>query len=89
MEAKRKKFEKELKSKIQQKLKGKETEEAFLTKAFKFMDITGSGKVNFDQFFGAIGRMGFALEKPVRFLVESIISPLAGIAQPFCVVRHK
>eukprot|EP01022_Parablepharisma_sp_SALTPOND_P017048 TRINITY_DN2640_c0_g1_i1.p2 TRINITY_DN2640_c0_g1~~TRINITY_DN2640_c0_g1_i1.p2 ORF type:complete len:722 (+),score=93.15 TRINITY_DN2640_c0_g1_i1:6000-8165(+) len=65
MEAKKKKFEKELKSKIQQKLKGKETEESFLTKAFKFMDITGSGKVNFDQFSGAIGRMGFALEKPV------------------------
>jgi len=68
MEAKRKKFEKELKSKIQQKLKGKETEEVFLTKAFKFMDISGSGKVNFDQFSGAIGRMGFALEKPV-FLI--------------------
>ncbi len=65
MEAKKKNFEKELRVKIQQKLKGRETEESFLTKAFKFMDISGSGKVNFSQFSGAIARMGFALGNEV------------------------
>jgi len=65
MEAMKKSFEKELKVKIQQKLKGKETEESFLLKAFKFMDIAGSGKVNFEQFVGAVGRMGFAMDKAV------------------------
>lgn len=65
MEATKKKFEKDLKAKIQQKLKGRETEETFLIKTFKFMDISGKGKVNFNQFFEAVGRMGFALEKSV------------------------
>ena len=65
MEVKKRKFEKDLKAKIQQKLRGKETEEVFLIKAFKFVDISGSGKVNFDQFLGAVAKMGFAMDKPV------------------------
>jgi len=65
MEAKKKKFEKDLKVKVHQKLKGKETEKNFLIKTFKFVDISGNGKVNFKQFFDAISRMGFALEKSV------------------------
>ena len=65
MEARKKNFERELKVKIQQKLKGRETEESFLSKSFKFMDISGSGKVNFQQFVGAIGRMGFAMDQSV------------------------
>ena len=65
MEVAKKKFENELKAKIAQKLKGRETEEGFLIKNFKFMDISGNGKLNFNQFFEAIGRMGFALEKSV------------------------
>ena len=69
MESKRKAFEKDLKAKIQQKLKGRETEESFLAKSFKFMDIAGCGKVNFDKFSGAIARMGFALDKPVYLLI--------------------
>ncbi len=70
MEAKKKKFERGLKNKIQQKLKGKETEGSFLTKSFKFMDIYGTGKVNFEQFAGAIDRMGFMMERDV------LVSPL-------------
>lgn len=70
MEGSKKKFEKDLKAKIQQKLKGRETEETFLIKTFKFMDISGNGKVNFNQFFEAVGRMGFALEKSVSLCLS-------------------
>jgi hypothetical protein len=66
MEGKIKKFEKDLRERIRQKLKGKETEDAFLLKAFKFLDIAGCGKVNFQQFSGALARMGFVMEKPVN-----------------------
>lgn len=65
MEEKKKKFASDLKAKIQQKLKGRETEESFLLKTFKFMDIAGSGRINFEQFFEGVGRLGFALEKTV------------------------
>jgi hypothetical protein len=68
MEDKKKKFVNDLKAKIQQKLKGRETEESFLMKTFKFMDVAGSGQINFDQFFEGIGRLGFALEKAVTLL---------------------
>jgi len=29
------------------------------------MDIAGNGRINFDQFFEGVGRLGFALEKSV------------------------
>lgn len=67
--AKLKNFEKDLKARIQQKLKGKETEETFLVKCFKFVDIAGTGKVNADKFTSAIARMGFSMDKEVRVLV--------------------
>jgi len=65
MEDKKKKFVSDLKTKIQQKLKSRDTEESFLIKTFKFMDIAGNGRINFDQFFEGVGRLGFALEKSV------------------------
>lgn len=86
MQAKVKVFEKNLRSKLQQKLKGKETEESFLIKCFKFMDISGTGKVNFDKFSGAIGRMGFAMDKEVIIISRSSLIELTRDIQ---FIRHR
>ena len=58
-------FESKLLAKVDQKLKGKETEESFILKTFKYMDIGRTGRVNYSQFSEALARMGLPLDEAV------------------------
>lgn len=62
MSAKIRGFENELKTKLQQKCPSNLSEESFLTKCFKFFDVTGRGEINFDQFVKAVHKIGIITE---------------------------
>jgi len=68
MRVEEKNFKATLLGKVRQKLKGKETEEMFILKTFRYMDIGRTGRVNFNQFSEALARMGLPLEKNVSCL---------------------
>ena len=57
-EAKKKKFIKDLKNKLNQKAFGNTTEETVLVKAFKYFDLDNRGKSDIQCFVKAINKIG-------------------------------
>ena len=57
-EAKREKFIKELKNKLNQKAYGNTTEEAVLIKNFKYFDLDNTGKSDLESFLKTINKIG-------------------------------
>jgi Ca2+-binding EF-hand superfamily protein len=51
-------FEKELKSKLELKSSGKQSEETLLIKAFKYFDLDNSGECSPDEFLKAVTKLG-------------------------------
>jgi hypothetical protein len=51
-------FEKELKFRLTQKTKASQPEDATLLKNFRYYDLSGYGKVNREQFYQALIKIG-------------------------------
>jgi hypothetical protein len=59
-------FEKELKFRLTQKTKASQPEDATLIKNFRYYDLAGYGKINRDQFFQTLSKIGVnSFEKSV------------------------
>ena len=61
-------FEKQLKSKLAQKLKARMDEEGLLLRSFKFFDITGKGSLGKLNFIKTMERIGVILEPKVTLM---------------------
>jgi len=61
MDALKRSFEKDLKSKLAQKATGMQSEETTLLKSFKFFDINNSGDLSPDEFAKAIEKIGIQI----------------------------
>lgn len=54
-------FERELKNKLAEKTRGAQSEEAVLTKSFKYFDLNDNGVVEPDEFAKAIEKIGIQI----------------------------
>lgn len=65
-------FERELKNKLAEKTRGAQSEEAVLTKSFKYFDLNDNGVVEPDEFAKAIEKIGIQI--PTRGDLEMLFS---------------
>jgi len=76
----RTRFETQLKQKLQQKCPSKLSEESFLYKAFRFIDLDNSNTVSRDEWIRAIEKIGIVVEDPkeLELLFEEYDSDGSG-----------
>ena len=69
-------FENELKSKISHKSSSFQSEEGFLIKQFKFFDIYNAGKLDFNNFYRTVEKIGIVMDKDE---INQLYPHLSGI----------